>query len=72
MHKIDHFIVMSSQTLLHVSAYRHHQGAHTLVRQNMEEHLTGHHNKVVNLMHLLVFYKDIYQNVQFNHQDYTG
>jgi hypothetical protein len=28
----DHFIVMSSQTLLHVSAYqRHHQGAHTIL-----------------------------------------
>jgi hypothetical protein len=31
-----------------------------LVRRNME-HLTGHHNKVVILMHLLVFYKDIIQ-----------
>jgi hypothetical protein len=37
----DHFIVMSSQMLLHVSAYkRHHQGAHMilmmeLVRRNM-------------------------------------
>jgi hypothetical protein len=29
MYQNDHFIVMSSQTLLHVSAYqRHHQGAH--------------------------------------------
>jgi hypothetical protein len=29
MHKNYHFIVMSSQTLLHVSAYqRRHQGAH--------------------------------------------
>jgi hypothetical protein len=28
----DHFIAMSSQTLLHVSAYqRHHQGAHTIL-----------------------------------------
>jgi hypothetical protein len=32
MHQIDHFIVMSSQTLLHVSAYqRHHQGAHMIL-----------------------------------------
>jgi hypothetical protein len=32
MHQNDHFIVMSSQTLLHVSAYqRHHQGAHMIL-----------------------------------------
>jgi hypothetical protein len=32
MHKNDHFIVMSSQTLLHVSVYqRHHQGAHMIL-----------------------------------------
>jgi hypothetical protein len=31
MHQNDHFIVMSSQTLLHVSVYeRHHKGAHEL------------------------------------------
>jgi hypothetical protein len=31
MHQNDHFIVMSSQTLLHVSAYqRHHQGHHMI------------------------------------------
>jgi hypothetical protein len=32
MHQKDHFIVMLSQTLLHVSAYqRHHQGAHMIL-----------------------------------------
>jgi hypothetical protein len=32
MHPNDHFIVMLSQTLLHVSAYqRHHQGAHMIL-----------------------------------------
>jgi hypothetical protein len=32
MHQNDHFIVMSSQTLLHVPAYqRHHQGAHIIL-----------------------------------------
>jgi hypothetical protein len=32
MHQNDHLIVMSSQTLLHVSAYyRHHQGAHMIL-----------------------------------------
>jgi hypothetical protein len=32
MHKNDHFIVMLSQTLLHVSVYqRHYQGAHMIV-----------------------------------------
>jgi hypothetical protein len=32
MHQNDHFIVMSSQMLLHVSAYqRHHQGAHMIL-----------------------------------------
>jgi hypothetical protein len=32
MLQIDHFIVMLSQTLLHVSAYqRHHQGAHMIL-----------------------------------------
>jgi hypothetical protein len=32
MHQNDHFIVMSSQTLLHVLAYqRHHQGAHMIL-----------------------------------------
>jgi hypothetical protein len=32
MHQNDHFIVMSSQTLLHVSAYqRHHQRAHMIL-----------------------------------------
>jgi hypothetical protein len=30
-----------------------------LVRRNMYERLTKHHNKVVILVHLLVFYKDI-------------
>jgi hypothetical protein len=31
MHQNDHFIVMSSQTLLHVSAYqRHNQGVHKI------------------------------------------
>jgi hypothetical protein len=33
MHQNDRFIVMSSQTLLHVSAYqRHHQGAHMIIK----------------------------------------
>jgi hypothetical protein len=32
MHKNDHFIVMLSQTFLHVSAYqRRHQGAHMIL-----------------------------------------
>jgi hypothetical protein len=32
MHQNNYFIVMSSQTLLHVSAYqRHHQGAHMIL-----------------------------------------
>jgi hypothetical protein len=32
MHQNDHFIVMSIQTLLHVSAYkRHRQGAHMIL-----------------------------------------
>jgi hypothetical protein len=32
MHQNDHFIVMSSQTLLHVSAYlRHLQGARSIL-----------------------------------------
>jgi hypothetical protein len=32
MHQNDHFIMMSSQTLLHVSAYqRRHQGAHMIL-----------------------------------------
>jgi hypothetical protein len=32
MHKNDHFIVMLSHTLLHVSAYkRHYQGAHMIL-----------------------------------------
>jgi hypothetical protein len=32
MHQNDHFIVMSSQTLLHVSAYKlHHKGAHMIL-----------------------------------------
>jgi hypothetical protein len=32
MHQNDHFIVMLSQTLLHVSAYqRHNQGAHMIL-----------------------------------------
>jgi hypothetical protein len=30
-----------------------------LVRRSMQERLTGHHNEVVILMHLLVFNKDI-------------
>jgi hypothetical protein len=30
-----------------------------LVRQNMWERLTRHHNKAAILLHLLVFYKDI-------------
>jgi hypothetical protein len=29
-----------------------------LVRRNMKERLTKHHNKVVILMHLLVFYEE--------------
>jgi hypothetical protein len=31
MHHNDHFIVILSQTLLHVSAYRYHQGAHMIL-----------------------------------------
>jgi hypothetical protein len=32
MHQNDHFMLMSSQTLLHVSAYqRHHQGVHMIL-----------------------------------------
>jgi hypothetical protein len=32
MHQNDHFIVMPSQTLLHVTAYqRHHQGVHMIL-----------------------------------------
>jgi hypothetical protein len=59
LHQNNHFIVMSSQTLLHVSAYlRHHQ-----------ERSNRHHNKVVILMQLLVFYKDIYQTARSSHQD---
>jgi hypothetical protein len=30
-----------------------------LVRRNMQERLTRHHNKVIILMHLLVFYERI-------------
>jgi hypothetical protein len=30
-HRNDHFIVMSSQTLLRVSAYQRHQGAHMIL-----------------------------------------
>jgi hypothetical protein len=40
-----------------------------LVCQNMKERLTRHHNKVVTLMHLLVFYEDIYRNARSNQQD---
>jgi hypothetical protein len=40
-----------------------------LVRRNMQQRLTRHYNKVVFFMHLLVFYKDIYQNARSNHQD---
>jgi hypothetical protein len=36
MHQNVHFIVMLSQTLLHVSAYqRHHQGAHMILTSNL-------------------------------------
>jgi hypothetical protein len=32
IHQNDHFIVMSSEMLLHVSVYRrHHQGAHVIL-----------------------------------------
>jgi hypothetical protein len=31
-----------------------------LARRNMQERLTKHHNKVIILMHLLVFYEDVY------------
>jgi hypothetical protein len=48
VHQNDHFIVMLSQTLLHVSAYqRHHQRAHTILTKR----LAKHHNKVTILMH---------------------
>jgi hypothetical protein len=44
MHQNDHFIVMSSQTLLHVSAYqRHHQGAHTILTSYL--YISVHHRK---------------------------
>jgi hypothetical protein len=36
MHQNDHFNVMLSQTLLHVSAYqRHHHGAHMTLRSHL-------------------------------------
>jgi hypothetical protein len=36
MHQNDHFIVMPSQMLLHVSAYqRHHQGAHLILTSHL-------------------------------------
>jgi hypothetical protein len=44
MHQNDHFIVMSSQTLLHVSAYqRHHQGAHKILTSYL--YVGVHHRK---------------------------
>jgi hypothetical protein len=44
MHQNDHFIVMSSQTLLHVSAYwRHHQGAHMILTSYL--YVDVHYNK---------------------------
>jgi hypothetical protein len=40
----DHFIVMSSQTLIHVSAYqRHHQGAHMILTSYL--HVSVHYRK---------------------------
>jgi hypothetical protein len=63
MRQNDYFIVMLSQTLLHVSAY-HHKGAHMILtsylyvgvhyRKNngIMERLIKHHNKMVIFMHL--------------------
>jgi hypothetical protein len=44
MHQTDHFIVMSSQTLLHVSVYQHHhQGAHIILTNYL--HVGVHYRK---------------------------
>jgi hypothetical protein len=44
MHQNDHFIVMSSQTLLHVSAYqRHHHGAHMILTSYL--YISVHYRK---------------------------
>jgi hypothetical protein len=44
MHQNDHFILMSSQTLLHVSAYqRHHQGTHMILTSYL--HVGVHYKK---------------------------
>jgi metal-dependent HD superfamily phosphatase/phosphodiesterase len=41
MHQDDHFIVMLSQTLLHVSAHqRHHQGAHMILTSYLSVRIT--------------------------------
>jgi hypothetical protein len=53
MHQNDNFIVMSSQTLLHVSAYqRHHQGAHMILTSCLYEYISVHYRK-----NLLAFMK---------------
>jgi hypothetical protein len=42
----DHFVVMSSQMLLHVSAYqRHHQGAHTILTSYSRVYVGVHYKK---------------------------
>jgi hypothetical protein len=46
-----------------------HQNDNFIVMSSRTERLTRHHNKVVILKHLLVFYKDIYQNALSNHQE---
>jgi hypothetical protein len=44
MHQNEHFIVMSNQTLLHVSAYqRHHQGAHMILTSTL--YISVHYRK---------------------------
>jgi hypothetical protein len=50
-----------SSGLLWNTAFEDHMSSlmMALVRQNMYERLTKHHNKVVILMHLLIFYGDM-------------
>jgi hypothetical protein len=46
MHQNDHFIVMLSQTLLHVSAYqRHHQGAYMILTLYIHVYGDVHYKK---------------------------
>jgi hypothetical protein len=49
MHQNDHSIVMSSQTVLHVSAYqRHNQGAHVILTNYLCVGVHYEENKLVN------------------------